>query len=214
MQEPYPYLTEEEKAFVNGPVEKLCHALQPWMIYKQRELPKEAWDIIKKERFLGMIIPKEYGGLGFSALAHSEVIMKLSTRSLPAAISVMVPNSLGPAELLVHYGTEEQKKHYLPRLAVGDEIPCFALTEPGAGSDAASITSDGTVFKDSDGQIKIKLNWNKRYITLASISTVLGLAFKLRDPQNLLGQGEEPGITCALIPTTTPGVMLGQRHWR
>ncbi|MEY4617788.1 MAG: hypothetical protein RJB66_2748 [Pseudomonadota bacterium] len=212
MQEPYPELTEAEKAFVNGPLERLCDALQPWKIYKQRELPKEAWDIIKKEKFLGMIIPKEYGGLGFSAMAHSEVIMKLSSRSLPAAISVMVPNSLGPAELLVHYGTEEQKKHYLPRLANGDEIPCFALTEPGAGSDAASITSDGVVFKDTDGQIKIKLNWNKRYITLASIATVLGLAFKLRDPQNLLGQGEEVGITAALIPTSTPGVMLGQRH--
>lgn len=212
MQEPYPYLTEEEKAFVNGPVERLCEVLHPWKIHKQRELPKEAWDVIKKEKFLGMIIPKEYGGLGFSALAHSEVIMKLSSRSLPAAISVMVPNSLGPAELLVHYGTDEQKKHYLPRLAVGDEIPCFALTEPSAGSDAASITSEGVVFKDTDGQIKIKLHWNKRYITLASIATVLGLAFKLRDPQNLLGQGEDPGITCALIPTTTPGVMLGHRH--
>lgn len=212
MQEPYPELTEAEKAFVNGPLERLCEALQPWKIYKQRELPKEAWDIIKKEKFLGMIIPKEYGGLGFSAMAHSEVIMKLSSRSLPAAISVMVPNSLGPAELLVHYGTEEQKKHYLPRLAIGDEIPCFALTEPGAGSDAASITSHGEVFKDTDGQIKIKLNWNKRYITLASIATVLGLAFKLRDPQNLLGLGEDVGITAALIPTSTPGVMLGQRH--
>lgn len=212
MQEPYPQLTEDEKAFINGPLERLCDALQPWKIYKQREITKEAWDIIKQEKFLGMIIPKEYGGLGFSALAHSEVIMKLSSRSLPAAITVMVPNSLGPAELLVHYGTEEQKKHYLPRLATGQEIPCFALTEPGAGSDAGSITSEGVVFKDIDGQIKIKLNWNKRYITLASIATVLGLAFKLRDPQNLLGLGEEPGITAALIPTTTPGVMLGQRH--
>lgn len=212
MQEPYPQLTEAEKAYINGPVERLCEALVPWKIYKQRELPKEAWDVIKKEKFLGMIIPKEYGGLGFSAMAHSEVIMKISSRSLPAAITVMVPNSLGPAELLVHYGTEEQKKHYLPRLATGEEIPCFALTEPGAGSDAASITSEGVVFKDSDGQIKIKLSWNKRYITLASIATVLGLAFKLRDPQNLLGLGEEPGITCALIPTSTPGVMLGQRH--
>ena len=212
MQEPYPQLTPEERAFVNGPVERLCEALQPWKIYKKRELSKEAWDIIKKEKFLGMIIPKEYGGLGFSALAHSEVIMKISSRSAAGAISVMVPNSLGPAELLVHYGTEAQKKHYLPRLAVGDEIPCFALTETGAGSDAASINSEGVVFKDSDGQIKVRLNWNKRYITLASISTVLGLAFKLKDPQNLLGLGEDVGITCALIPTTTPGVILGQRH--
>lgn len=212
MQESYPQLTEEEKKYVNGPVERLCDALNPWEIHKKRELSSQAWDIIKKEKLLGMIIPKEYGGLGFSALAHSEVIMKLSSRSIPAAISVMVPNSLGPAELLIHYGTEEQKKHYLPRLATGDEIPCFALTEPGAGSDAASINSEGVVFKDSNGQIKIKLSWNKRYITLASISTILGLAFKLRDPENLLGQGEDIGITCALIPTTTPGVEIGQRH--
>lgn len=212
MQEPYPQLTEEEKKYVNGPVERLCEALNPWEIHKKRELSSQAWDIIKKEKLLGMIIPKEYGGLGFSALAHSEVIMKLSSRSIPAAISVMVPNSLGPAELLIHYGTEEQKKHYLPRLATGDEIPCFALTEPGAGSDAASISSEGVVFKDASGQIKIRLSWNKRYITLASISTILGLAFKLRDPENLLGLGEDIGITCALIPTSTPGVEVGQRH--
>lgn len=212
MQEPYPQLTEEEKKYVNGPVERLCEALHPWEIHKKRELSSQAWDIIRKEKLLGMIIPKEYGGLGFSALAHSEVIMKLSSRSIPAAISVMVPNSLGPAELLIHYGTEEQKKHYLPRLATGEEIPCFALTEPGAGSDAASINSEGIIFKDTSGQIKIKLSWNKRYITLASISTILGLAFKLKDPQNLLGLGEDIGITCALIPTTTHGVEIGQRH--
>lgn len=212
MQEPYPHLTEEEQKFIDGPTERLCHALNPWYIYKKRSIPQEAWDIIKKEKFLGMIIPKEYGGLGFSALAHSEVILKLSSRSLPASITIMVPNSLGPAELLVHYGTEEQKKYYLPRLATGEEIPCFALTEPGAGSDAASITSEGVVFKDSDGQIKIRLQWNKRYITLASIATVLGLAFKLRDPENLLGLGQEIGITCALIPTSAKGVYVGQRH--
>jgi len=212
MQEPYPQLTEEEKKFINGPTERLCEALHPWEIYKKRELSSKAWEIIKKEKFLGMIIPREYGGLGFSALAHSEVIMMLSSRSIPAAITVMVPNSLGPAELLMHYGTEEQKKHFLPRLATGEEIPCFALTEPGAGSDAASISSEGIVFKDTDGQIKIRLSWNKRYITLASIATILGLAFKLRDPQNLLGLGEDIGITCGLIPTTTPGVMIGQRH--
>lgn len=212
MQEPYPQLTDEEKKFINGPTDRLCQALNPWSVYKKRTLSPEAWEIIKKEKFLGMIIPKEYGGLGFSALAHSEVIMKLSSRSIPAAITVMVPNSLGPAELLVHYGTEEQKKFYLPRLATGEEIPCFALTEPGAGSDAASITSDGVVFKDSDGQIKVRLQWNKRYITLASIATVLGLAFKLRDPDNLLGLGQDVGITCALIPTSTKGVQIGQRH--
>lgn len=212
MQEPYPQLTEEEKKFVAGPLERLCDALHPWKIHKTRQLSSEAWEIIKKEKFLGMIIPKEYGGLGFSALAHSEVITVLSSRSISAAISVMVPNSLGPAELLIHYGTEEQKKYYLPRLATGEEIPCFALTEPGAGSDAASISSDGVVFKDASGQIKIRLNWNKRYITLASIATILGLAFRLRDPDKLLGLSEDIGITCALIPTLIPGVMIGQRH--
>src|SRR5687767_12758819 len=158
-----------------------------------------------------MIIPKEFGGLGFSALAHSEVIQKLATRSIPLCITVMVPNSLGPAELLMHYGTDEQKQRLLPRLASGDEIPAFALTEPGAGSDAGSIASSGTLFKD-DGELYIRLNWNKRYITLAAIATLLGVAFKLRDPQNLLGKGEDLGITCALVPTNLPGVVIGRRH--
>jgi acyl-CoA dehydrogenase len=212
MKESYPSLTTEEQAFMNGPVDELCRMLNPWKIWKSRELTADAFEYIKKERFLGMIIPKEYGGLGFSALAHSEVIMKLSSRSLSTAISVMVPNSLGPAELLVHYGTEEQKKHYLPRLASGQEIPCFGLTEPMAGSDAGSITSSGVVFKGPDGQIYIRLNWNKRWITLAAISTILGLAFKLRDPENLLGQGIELGITCALVPSNLPGIVLGRRH--
>lgn len=212
MKESYPDLTSEEKAFIDGPVEQLCKMLQPWKIWRDREMPKEVWDFIKHEKFLGMIIPKEYGGLGFSALCHSEVIMKLSSRSLPATISVMVPNSLGPAELLVHYGTDQQKNYYLPRLAVGTDMPCFGLTEPLAGSDAGSITSSGVIFKDAQGKIKIKLNWNKRWITLASISTVIGLAFKLRDPGNILGKGEDLGITCALIPSNTPGVVIGRRH--
>lgn len=212
MAEPYPSLTKEEQEFVNGPVERLCEAIDDWEIWEQRELSKKCWDIIKKEKLLGMIIPKEYGGLGFSNLLHSEVIMKLSSRSIPACITVMVPNSLGPAELLIHYGTNEQKKTLLPRLASGEEIPCFALTEPTAGSDAASMNANGTVFKGSDGKIYIKLNWNKRYITLAAISTILGLAFRLRDPDNLLGKGEDVGITCALIPTKTPGVIVGRRH--
>jgi acyl-CoA dehydrogenase len=159
-----------------------------------------------------MIIPKEYGGLGFSALAHSEVIQKLASRSIPICITVMVPNSLGPAELLIHYGTDEQKRKLLPRLANGDEIPCFALTEPTAGSDAGAIKAEGVLFKGDDGKLYIRLNWNKRYITLASIATLLGLAFKLRDPQNLLGRGEDLGITAALIPTATPGVVIGRRH--
>jgi acyl-CoA dehydrogenase len=212
MSEPYPSLTAEERAFVEGPVDELCAVLDDWEIWESRELPKVAWDIIRRERFLGMIIPKEYGGLGFSALAHSEVIMKLATRSIPACITVMVPNSLGPAELLLHYGTDAQKRHLLPRLASGDDIPAFALTEPGAGSDAGSIASSGTLFQGNDGKLYIRLNWNKRYITLAAIATLLGVAFKLNDPANLLGRGTDLGITCALIPTNTPGVVLGRRH--
>lgn len=212
MNEPYPELTPEEKAFIDGPVDRVCQMIDDWAIFKNREIPENIWDFLKKEKFLGMIIPKEYGGLGFSALCHSQVIMKLSSRSMPVSITVMVPNSLGPAELLNHYGTKEQKEHYLPRLACGEEIPCFALTEPGAGSDAGAMTSEGTVFKGSDGKLHMRLNWNKRYITLASISTILGLAFKLRDPENLLGRGPDLGITCALIPTKTEGVVVGRRH--
>ena len=212
MAEPYPQLTAEEKAFLDGPVEKLCQMVNPWKIWKTRIIPQEVWDYIKKEKFLGMIIPKEYGGLGFSALCHSEVIMKLSSRSMPTTISVMVPNSLGPAELIIHYGTDEQKKNLLPRLARGEDMPCFGLTEPLAGSDAGSISSSGVLFKGNDGKLYIKLNWNKRWITLASISTILGLAFRLRDPENLLGKGEDVGITCALVPVTTPGVVVGRQR--
>ena len=212
MHEPYPSLTDEERAFLDGPVDELCSVVDDWEVWESRELPQAAWDIIRRERFLGMIIPKEFGGLGFSALAHSEVILKLATRSIPVCITVMVPNSLGPAELLMHYGTDAQKKRLLPRLASGDEIPAFALTEPGAGSDAGSIASSGVLFKGDDGKLYIRLNWNKRYITLAAIATLLGVAFKLRDPDNLLGKGEDLGITCALIPTSTPGVVHGRRH--
>ncbi len=212
MKESYPQLTAEEKAFMDGPVNELCRMTDHWEIYKTRTIPAELWNYIKKEKFLGMIIPKEYGGLGFSALCHSEVIMKISSRSLAVAIQVMVPNSLGPAELLVHYGTDEQKKRLLPRLATGEEIPCFGLTEPTAGSDAGSITSTGILFKGQDGKIYIRINWNKRWITLAAISTLIGLAFRLRDPENLLGRGEDLGITCALIPSNTPGVSIGRRH--
>jgi len=212
MAEPYPSLTAEEQAFVDGPVNELCAVLDDWEVWESRELPQAAWDIIKRERFLGMIIPKEYGGLGFSALAHSEVIMKLATRCIPACITVMVPNSLGPAELLMHYGTPEQKQRLLPRLASGEDIPAFALTEPGAGSDAGSIASHGTLFRGDDGKLYIRLEWNKRYITLAAIATLLGVAFKLRDPENLLGKGEDLGITCALVPTDLQGVVIGRRH--
>lgn len=208
----YPELTERERAYLEGPVEKLCAMVDDWEYWQTRSLPQEVWDYICEQKFLGMIIPEKYGGLGFSALAHSAVIQKLSSRSVALGVNVMVPNSLGPAELLVEYGTEEQKDHYLPRLAVGQEIPCFALTEPTAGSDAGSITSYGELFKGDDGELYIRLNWNKRWITLAAVSTLLGLAFRLRDPENHLGRGEDIGITCALIPTSTPGVMIGRRH--
>ena len=211
-REPYKKASGEILDFINGPCEKVCQMVDDWDVYKEGDLPEEVWDYLKKEKFFGMIIPKEYGGLGFSAIANSEVVAKLSTRSAPLAITVMVPNSLGPAELLSHYGTQAQKDHYLPRLADGREIPCFALTEPGAGSDAGGMTSNGVLFKDSDGSIKIKLNWEKRYITLAAVATVLGLAVKLRDPDNLLGKGEDLGITCLLVPADTDGVILGQRH--
>lgn len=212
LEEPYAQLTAEEQAFLNGPVEQLCELCNPWKIWKNRDIPNNVWDFIKQKGFLGMIIPKEYGGLGFTAMAHSEVVMKIASRSLPASISVMVPNSLGPAELLIHYGTEKQKNYWLPRLASGQEIPCFGLTEPTAGSDAGSIISNGILFKDANGELKIRLNWNKRWITLASISTVIGLGFRLRDPENLLGKGEDLGITCALIPSNAEGVIIGRRH--
>lgn len=212
LKEPYATLTAEEQAFLNGPVEALCQKAEPFKIWKNKELPQDIWDMIKQKGFLGMIIPKEYGGLGFSAMAHSEVIMKLSTRSVPATISVMVPNSLGPAELLIHYGTDAQKKYWLPRLANGQEIPCFGLTEPLAGSDAGSLSASGIVFKDQNGKLSIRLNWNKRWITLAGVSTVIGLAFRLLDPEKLLGGKEDLGITCGLIPSNSPGVMIGRRH--
>lgn len=211
-KETYPKLTAEEQAFMDNQVSTLCALIDPWKVHKTRELSKEAWDYIKKEKFFGMIIPKEYGGLGFSAMAHSEVVMKVSARSVTAGVTVMVPNSLGPAELLVHYGTDAQKNHYLPRLARGEDVPSFGLTEPQAGSDAGSITSAGIVFKGQDGKLYVKLNWNKRWITLAAVSSVIGLAFKLKDPENFLGKGEDVGITCALIPSSTPGVVIGRRH--
>ena len=210
--EPYPDLNEQEREFLEGQVEEVCRMVDDWDVYVKKDLPPRVWEYLKEKRFYGLIIPKEYGGLGFSASAHSAVIQKLASRSIPLSFTAMVPNSLGPAELLIHYGTKEQKDYYLPRLARGDEMPCFALTESGAGSDAGGIRSTGIVFKGEDGGLYIRLNWNKRYITLAVISTVLGLAFKLKDPENLLGKGENPGITCALIPTDTPGVLIEERH--
>lgn len=212
LSEPYAKLTAEEQAYMDKEVEELCRICDPWKIWKNREVPADVWQYIKDNGFLGMIIPKEYGGRGFTAMAHSEVVMKVASRSLPTSITIMVPNSLGPAELLIHYGTEKQKKYWLPRLATGQEIPCFGLTEPLAGSDAGSITSSGVVFRGDDGKLKIKLNWNKRWITLAGISTVIGLAFRLRDPNNLLGRGEDVGITCGLIPSNAKGVDISRRH--
>ena len=208
----YPDLTDEERAFLDGPVERVCEMTDDWQVYQQRDLPEEVWDFCKREGFFGLNISKEFGGLGLSASANSAVVQKLASRSLPLAITVMVPNSLGPAELLSHYGTDEQKQRWLPALADGSQVPCFALTEPGAGSDAGAISASGTVFRDEAGALMLRLNWNKRYITLAAVSTVLGLAFQLHDPENLLGKGPTPGITCALVPTSTAGVQLGRRH--
>ncbi|MFK7891839.1 MAG: acyl-CoA dehydrogenase family protein, partial [Granulosicoccus sp.] len=199
---PEAQLTDEEQAFVDGPVEQLCAMMDDWQItYEHNDLPPDVWQFIKQQRFLGMVIPREYGGLGFSAMAHSEVVTKLATRSVTGAVSVMVPNSLGPAELLLHYGTEEQKQHYLPRLAVGEDLPCFALTGPSAGSDAGAMPDVGIVCK---GEYKgrqvlgLRVTWDKRYITLGPIATVLGLAFKAYDPDGLLGDEEELGITAGL----------------
>ena len=212
MNEAYPDLNEAEKAFLDGPVEEACRMTQDWDVFQQKDLPADVWDFLKENRFFGLIIPKKYGGLEFSPSANSAVVAKLISRCGPLGTSVMVPNSLGPAELLMHYGTEEQKDYYLPRLARGEEMPCFALTEPSAGSDAGALTSHGVVFEGEDGMLYLRLNWKKRYITLAPIATVIGLAFKLHDPENLLGKGEFPGITCALIPADTPGVVNPGRH--
>ena len=212
LDEPYPELTEEERAFLEGPVEEVCRMTDDWEVRQREDLSPEVWQYLKEKGFFGMVIPEAYGGHGFSANGMNAVIAKLGSRSIPLAVTVMVPNSLGPAELLINYGTEEQKAYYLPRLARGEEIPCFALTEPNAGSDAASIDSTGEVFRGDDGDLYLRLNWEKRYITLAAISTTLGLAFRLQDPDDLLGNGQEPGITCALIPTDKQGVILGRRH--
>ena len=214
---PAPQLSDEEQLFFDGPCEQLCAMLDDWDIAHERgDLPPEVWAFIKKHKFFAMIIPKQYGGLEFSAYANAMVITKLASRNPAASSTVGVPNSLGPAELLLHYGTEEQKQRWLPGLATGDEIPCFALTSPQAGSDAAALIDNGVVCKDRwNGKqtIGIRLNWNKRYITLAPVATVLGLAFKLHDPDHLIGDQDEYGITAALIPTDLPGVTIGRRHY-
>ncbi|HEX8106454.1 MAG TPA: acyl-CoA dehydrogenase, partial [Kofleriaceae bacterium] len=208
-------LSERERMFLDGPCTDLCRLLDDHAIRAAGDLPAEVWHFLKRERFLGMIIPEEFGGLGFSAIAHSAVVARLASRSAAACVTVMVPNSLGPAELLLRYGTPEQKRFYLPRLAAGDEIPCFALTEPRAGSDAAAMRATGVVCEgvyDGRRVVGMKLTWDKRYVTLAPVATVLGLAFKLVDPGRLLGGDVELGITCALIPVDTRGVSIGLRH--
>src|SRR5690606_36370441 len=199
---PQPVLTEEEQAFLDGPVEELCRMTNEWQITTELpDLPAEVWQFIKANGFFGLIIPKEYGGKGFSAFAHSQIAMKLASRSGDLGSTVMVPNSLGPAELLLHYGTDEQKNHYLPRLAAGQEVPCFALTSPEAGSDAGAMPDPGIVCRGEWlGQEVLgrRVTWEKRYITLGPVATLLGLAFKVYDPDGLLVEREEPGISLAL----------------
>ncbi|MCF8198222.1 MAG: acyl-CoA dehydrogenase [Sulfuritalea sp.] len=214
---PQPKLSAAEQSFLDKECESLCAMVSDWDTTQiHNDLAPDAWAYIKENGFLGMIIPKRYGGLEFSAYAHSAVVQKLSTRCSAAAVSVMVPNSLGPAELLLHYGTEEQKNHYLPRLAKGQDIPAFALTNPHAGSDAASIPDTGIVCKgiwQGREVIGMRVTWDKRYITLGPICTILGLAFRLQDPDHLLGDINDIGITCALVPTNHPGVNIGRRHF-
>jgi acyl-CoA dehydrogenase len=212
-----PQLSDEEQAFLDGPCDELCRMLDDWDItHKRGDMPPAVWDFLKSKGFFAMIIPKKYGGLEFSAYAHSCVLAKVASRSVTASSTVAVPNSLGPAELLNHYGTEEQKSYYLPRLARGEEVPCFALTGPRAGSDAASIPDTGIVCKGQwQGKeiVGLRLNFSKRYITLAPVATVVGLAFRLFDPEKLLGDKMDAGITCALLPRNTPGITIGRRHF-
>lgn len=213
---PRPQLSAEEQAFMDGPVEELCGMLDDWKItWEDGDLPEEVWAFLREHRFFGMIIPKAYGGLEFSAFAHSEIIRKISSRSATAAVTVMVPNSLGPGELLLQFGTEAQRDHWLPRLARGEDIPCFGLTSPEAGSDAASMTDSGVICRgewQGEEVLGIRLNFSKRYITLAPVATVLGLAFKLSDPDGLIGEPKNYGITVALVPADLPGVTIGRRH--
>lgn len=211
-----PALSEAEQAFMDGPVEQLCAMVDDWQVTGVLgDLPPPVWNFIKRKKFFGLNAAKEYGGLGFSAYAQSCIVQKLATRSATVAVTVMVPNSLGPAELLYHYGTDAQKKYYLPRLAAGKETPCFGLTNPWAGSDAGGMPDTGVVCKATDKGKKtlgFRLNWEKRYITLGPVATLIGLAFKARDPDGLLGDEADLGITCALIPADTQGVSIGARH--
>ena len=210
---PASRLTAEENEFLNHQVETLCAMLNDWTItHELEDLPPEVWTYLKQQRFFAIMIPKSYGGLGFSEAAHSEIVMKIASRSTTAAVTAMVPNSLGPAKLLLNFGTEQQKNYYLPRLVYGEEIPAFALTGPLAGSDASAIPDTGIVCYNDDNVLGIRLNWEKRYITLGPVATVLGLAFKLYDPDHLIGDIDNIGISVALIPTDTQGVTIGSRH--
>jgi acyl-CoA dehydrogenase len=216
LAQPASRLSAREQALLDGPVEKLCALLDDWQItHHDHDLPPAAWDFIKRQGLFGMIIPRAYGGLELSNAAHSAVIMKLATRSVTAAVTVMVPNSLGPAKLLLHYGTEAQKNYYLPRLACGEEIPCFALTGPQAGSDAGALPDTGVLCRgvwQEQRVLGVCLNWDKRYITLGPVATLIGLAFRCLDPDHLLGDQEDLGISVALVPRNTPGVDIGRRH--
>ena len=212
VREPWPRLSPEEQAFLDGPVEAACRMVDEAEVERTRKLPPEVLAFLGRHGFFGLTVPREYGGLAFSALACGAVFGKLASRSVALATVVVIPNSVGPAELLAAYGTPEQKALYLPRLASGEEVPCFALTEPEAGSDAASLQSEGVVARGPDGRLLLRLNWRKRYITLAPVATLIGLAVRLRDPENLLGRGEDVGITCVLVPAAAPGVTIGRRH--
>ena len=212
---PKPTLSPEAQAFLDGPVEELCRMVSDWDVRNsdEQDMPEHVWKFMNEKRFFGLVIPKEYGGLGFNALEHAEIVAKLGTHSMTAALTTMVPNSLGPGELIVHYGTDAQKKEILPKLATGEFFPCFALTEPFAGSDAfGGMKTTGVVFKDETGALKVRIEGEKRYITLAPKSNMAGVAMKLKDPDNLLGKGTEPGITCALLRKDTKGMSIGNRH--
>ncbi|MEI6858853.1 MAG: acyl-CoA dehydrogenase, partial [Shewanella sp.] len=211
-----PKLSVEEQAFIDNQVVTALTMIDDYdIVQKRKDLPAELWQYFKDEGFFALIIPKQYGGKAFSAYANSTIVSQLASRSVSAAVTVMVPNSLGPGELLTHYGTLEQKEYWLPKLATGEAVPCFALTGPEAGSDAGAIPDEGIVCRhkfEGEEVLGLKLNWDKRYITLAPVATVLGLAFQMRDPDGLLGNKESLGITCALIPTDHAGVKIGQRH--
>lgn len=216
LDSPHASLSHEEQAFLDGPVNELCTMVDDWHITNELfDLPQEVWQFVRSQGFFGLVIPKEFGGMGFSQSAHSEIVMKLSTRSVSAAVTVMVPNSLGPGELIMEYGTDAQKAYYLPRLANGEEIPCFALTSPVAGSDAGAIPDKGIVrMGDWKGEqvLGLKVTWNKRYITLAPVATLIGLAIKVYDPEGLIGEEENIGVTCVMVPQDLAGVNSGPRH--